>query len=313
MTSLSELTTIKVGGTPKQLLVAKTKQEVIDYAFQIWDATENWLVLGAGSNIVANDFLGSLQVIKIATAGIEEIDGVVRVQAGVDWNELVSTANDHGWQGIESLAGIPGTVGAAPIQNIGAYGQEVSSVIKSVEFLDYETREVIIIDQEFCNFGYRDSVFKQGRKGIVLSVDFIFGSELSSVLNQRSEEVLAQRKAKGMVLDDKDPDTFSCGSFFVNPFVSESFARTLPIDAPQFPEGDRIKLSAAWLIEKSGVAKGFSLPGSKAAVSSKHSLAITNRGGATANEIVELASFIQTQVGNHFGIYLVPEPNLIGF
>jgi UDP-N-acetylmuramate dehydrogenase len=313
MTKLAELTTIRVGGTPRELLVANTKEELVDSALKLWDETDQWFVLAGGSNVVASDLLAHVSVIQVKTKGIEISGNQVTVQAGEDWNAFVSLANESGWAGIESLAGIPGTVGAAPVQNIGAYGQEVSTVIDSVEFLDYETRELIVIDNEFCKFAYRDSSFKQGRRGIIVSVTFNFTDGEPEALKKVSADVLAQRASKGMVLDAKDHDTWSCGSFFTNPFVSESFARTLPLDAPRWEAGEEIKLSAAWLIEHSGLHKGFSLPGSKAAISTKHALAITNRGGATSEEIVELASFIQTQVGNTYGIYLVPEPNLIGF
>jgi len=313
MTKLADLTTIRVGGTPKQLLVANSTDELIDFANRVWDDSENWLVLGGGSNVVVSDSIPFLDVLQVATKGVEVSGNVVSVQAGENWVDFVQYANGQGWAGIESLAGIPGTVGAAPIQNIGAYGQEVSSVIHSVEFFDYDTRELVQIAGEDCGFGYRDSIFKRGRRGIVTVVNFIFDGKSASELQKTSEDVIAQRKAKGMVLDATDHDTWSCGSFFVNPFVSPSFARTLPLDLPQWEVGDEVKLSAAWLIEHAGLKKGFSLPNSKAAISTKHALAITNLGGASSEEVVELASFIQTQVGNTFGIYLVPEPNIIGF
>jgi UDP-N-acetylmuramate dehydrogenase len=247
--------------------------------------------------------------------------GRLRVQAGENWNDFVIHAAKEGLAGIESLAGIPGTVGAAPIQNIGAYGQELSLTLHSLEFLDYATGEIEIMTKSDCQFGYRDSIFKRGKRGIVTWVEFQFFTDLpaahSELLEARVEEVIGQRASKGMVLDDKDHDTWSCGSFFTNPIVSESFAKALPLDAPQWPteadDGLTVKLSAAWLIENSGIHKGFNLPGSKAAISSKHALAITNRGDATGEEVVELARFIQTQVSNKFGINLEPEPNLIGF
>ena len=313
MTKLSELTTIRVGGEPKALFEVNSKEELLRVADQVWGATDNWFVLGGGSNVVANDFLGDLTVIRVNTKGIEQNGNRVMVAAGEDWHQFVMTANSKGWAGIESLAGIPGTVGAAPVQNIGAYGQELSQTMTALEFYDYETRELLALDRGECGFGYRDSEFKRGRRGIITSVEFEFKEADPGELQAKSEEVLAQRRSKGMVLDSSDHDTWSCGSFFTNPFVTPSFARTLPLDMPQWEEGDMVKLSAAWLIEHAGVPKGFSLPNSKAAVSSKHSLAITNRGGASSEEIVELASFIQTQVGNTYGIYLVPEPNLIGF
>jgi UDP-N-acetylmuramate dehydrogenase len=319
---LAELTTIHVGGQPKRIHTATTRDELIAVAKEVWARTENWLVLGGGSNLVAADELSDLEVILVRNLGLEyKGQGRLRVQAGENWNDFVIHAAKEGLAGIESLAGIPGTVGAAPIQNIGAYGQELSLTFHSLEFLDYATNELQIMTKADCQFGYRDSIFKRGKRGIVTWVEFQFFTDLpaahSELLEARVEEVIGQRAAKGMVLDDKDHDTWSCGSFFTNPIVSESFAKTLPLDSPQWPteadDGLTVKLSAAWLIDQSGIHKGFSLPGSKAAISSKHALAITNRGDSTAEEVVELARYIQTQVSNKFGINLEPEPNLIGF
>ena len=320
--SLSELTTIHVGGIPKRIHTASTRDELISIAKDVWGRTENWLVLGGGSNLVAADDVSELEVILVRNLGVEYIgQGRVRVQAGENWSDFVIHTAKQGLAGIESLAGIPGTVGAAPIQNIGAYGQELSLTLHSLEFLDYETGETEIMTKADCVFGYRDSVFKRGMQGIVTWVEFQFFTDLPAAHNElleaRVEEVIALRAAKGMVLNEADHDTWSCGSFFTNPIVPESFAKTLPSDAPQWPteadDGLTVKLSAAWLIEQSGVHKGFGLPGSKAAISSKHALAITNRSNATAEEVLELARFIQTQVSNKFGINLIPEPNLVGF
>jgi UDP-N-acetylmuramate dehydrogenase len=320
--ALSELTTIHVGGSPKRIHTASTRDELVSIAKDVWARTENWLVLGGGSNLVAADDVSDLEVILVRNLGIEYIgQGRVRVQAGENWNDFVIHTAKQGLAGIESLAGIPGTVGAAPIQNIGAYGQELSLTLHSLEFLDYVTGETEVMTKADCVFGYRDSVFKRGKQGIVTWVEFQFFTDLPAAHNElleaRVEEVIGLRSVKGMVLNETDHDTWSCGSFFTNPIVSESFAKTLPTDAPQWPteadDGLTVKLSAAWLIEQSGVHKGFGLPGSKAAISSKHALAITNRGNATAEEVVELARFIQTQVSNKFGINLIPEPNLVGF
>lgn len=319
---LSELTTIHVGGKPERIHVANNRDELIAIAKDVWARTDNWLVLGGGSNLVAADELAGLEVILVRNLGVEyKGQGRVRVQAGENWNDFVIHTAKQGLAGIESLAGIPGTVGAAPIQNIGAYGQELSLTLHSLEFLDFKTGEIQIMAKTDCGFGYRDSIFKQGRQGLITWVEFQFFTDLpaahSELLESRVEEVLALRASKGMVLNDQDHDTWSCGSFFTNPIVSESFAKTLPLDAPQWPtesdDGLTVKLSAAWLIEQSGIHKGFALPGSKAATSSKHALAITNRGDATAEEVTELARYIRTQVSNKFGINLVPEPNLIGF
>ena len=319
---LSELTTIHVGGKPERIHVANSRDELIAIAKDVWSRTDNWLVLGGGSNLVAADELSGLEVILVRNLGVEyKGQGRVRVQAGENWNDFVIHTAKQGLAGVESLAGIPGTVGAAPIQNIGAYGQELSLTLHSLEFLDFKTGETQIMSKTDCGFGYRDSIFKQGKQGLITWVEFQFFTDLpaahSELLESRVEEVLALRASKGMVLNDHDHDTWSCGSFFTNPIVSESFAKTFPLDAPQWPtesdDGLTVKLSAAWLIEQSGIHKGFALPGSKAAISSKHALAITNRGDATADEVTELARYIQTQVSNKFGINLVPEPNLIGF
>jgi len=320
--SLSELTTIHVGGSPKRIHEATSRDELIAIAKDVWARTDNWLILGGGSNMVVADELNDLEVILVRNLGVEYIgQGRVRVQAGESWSDFVIHTAKQGLAGIESLAGIPGTVGAAPIQNIGAYGQELSLTLHSLEFLDFKTGELQIMSKTDCGFGYRDSIFKQGKQGLISWVEFQFFTDLpaahNELLESRVEEVLALRASKGMVLNDADRDTWSCGSFFTNPIVSESFAKTLPLDAPQWPteadDGLTVKLSAAWLIEQSAIHKGFSLPGSKAAISSKHALAITNRGGATAAEVTELARYIQTQVSNKFGVNLAPEPNLIGF
>ena len=329
--SLAGLTTMRVGGTPAALIACHAREELIANAQKLWATGENWAVLGGGSNIVFADEPQELHVLQVLTTGIEVLgDGHVRVQAGENWDAFVEHAIEMGWPGVESLSGIPGTVGASVIQNIGAYGQEVAAVVRQVEFLNYQTGELQILSKNECEFGYRDSVFKRGAlggsaanrglTGIVTWVEFEFHPDLpaasTALMRNRRQEVLGQRAAKGMVLDAKDHDTWSCGSFFVNPFVTESFARTLPEDAPRWPDEHdpaRVKLSAAWLIENAGVQKGFSLPGSHAAVSTKHALAITNRGEATAQQVLELASFIQVQVANRFGVQLTPEPNLIGF
>ena len=239
---------------------------------------------------------------------------------------------------LANVAVVAGQVGAAPIQNIGAYGQEVSSTISAVEFLDFESGEIGWLKPETLAFGYRTSCFKQGRAGLIIAVEFRFAigdglsqpisfsqlaASLGIELGDRAaiadvrQAVLSLRAAKGMVLNPADQDTVSCGSFFQNPVVSHQFARTLPADAPRFEtvedDGLTVKLSAAWLIENAGIPKGFALAGSKAAISSKHTLAITNRGGASADEVVELARFIQERVSTRWGITLVPEPNLVGF
>jgi UDP-N-acetylmuramate dehydrogenase len=342
--SLSELTTIRVGGKPAELFVAKTRDDLIEHTLNVWRSGENWLLLGGGSNIVAADDISNYHVIKVENNGIEPVRSkdesrvVVRVQAGENWDDFVAHTIKAGLAGIEAMSGIPGTVGAAPVQNIGAYGQELSDSMVRLEFLDYETHELAVLEAKDLQFGYRDSVIKRGRPGVITWVEFelqkldglsrpLYSTQIAAdlgvqmgsqvPLNDVRNSVLKLRANKGMVLDTNDPDSVSCGSFFTNPIVSDKMARTLPFDAPKYESEDddglTVKLSAAWLIENAGITKGFRIAGSKAAVSSKHALAIVNTGGATAHEILQLANYIQVQVSNKFGINIVPEPNLIGF
>lgn len=290
----------------------------------------------------------------------------LRVQAGEPWDDLVAFTVQQGWTGIEALSGIPGSCGAAPVQNIGAYGQELGDCLVAIDFLSYETGEVERLERAALDLGYRTSVLKQGLRGVVIAIELelrdteaeasVLGSALGQPLKYSQlavalgvqlgdrvplqtvrATVLGLRAGKGMVLDASDPDTFSAGSFFTNPIVTEAFARSLPADTPRWPLGpepaDRVipleeymgvgpipgeepvrltKLSAAWLIEHSGISRGFRLPGSKAAVSSKHTLALTNTGGATAAEIAELARYVLGRVQAEFGVNLQPEPVLVG-
>lgn len=344
MTKLSELTTIRVGGEPEEIFVAKTRDDLIEHTLEVWRSGENWLLLGGGSNMVVADDISNFHVIKVENKGIEPVRNkddsrvVVRVQAGENWDDFVAHTVKAGLAGIEAMSGIPGTVGAAPVQNIGAYGQELSDSMVRLEFLDYATHELAVLETKDLQFGYRDSVIKRGRPGVVTWVEFelqkldglsrpLYSTQIAAdlgvemgaqvALADMRNSVLKLRANKGMVLDTNDPDSVSCGSFFTNPIVSDRVARSLPDNAPKYEneedEGLTVKLSAAWLIENAGVNKGFKIAGSRAAVSSKHSLAIINTGGATADEILQLASYIQVQVSNKFGINLVPEPNLIGF
>lgn len=325
---------MRVGGSPASLVKPQTREELIAACLEVWGTGEDWLILGGGSNIVAADQLPTLNVIKVETKGIQidsnPFGATIRVAAGENWDDFVAHTVAAGLSGIEALSGIPGTVGAAPIQNIGAYGQEVADVITKVEFLDYATYETEIIENKNLGFGYRDSIFKQGKAGCVLWVEFKLTAtshtaktaRLIEALDDTDEtplevrkRVLHARHTKGMVLNPNDPDTRSCGSFFTNPIVSRAFAADIPLDCPRWEVEDdsKLKLSAAWLIENSGIHKGFALPNSDAATSSKHSLAITNQNVATSEQIVQLAFYIQTTVLNRFGVNLVPEPNLIGF
>ena len=361
MTSLADLTTLRVGGEPTRLVEVADTADLVDAVHEVRASGDDLVVLGGGSNTLAADGPLEATVLRVATRGVERVpsdDGLVhlRVAAGEPWEDLVARTVDEGLSGFEALSGIPGSTGASPIQNIGAYGQEVSSTIVSVDFLDEDTDEFVRIPAANLGLGYRTSVFKQGRRGVVTAVEFALADEggasrqvaypqlahaLGVELGARvpvaevRRSVLELRRAKGMVLDADDPDTTSAGSFFTNPVVSRSFAAGLPADAPRWatepepadvvvplgeepaapppPTEGRVKLSAAWLIEHAGVRRGFALPGSRAAVSSKHTLALTNRGGATADEVAQLARFVQSRVAAEFGVVLHPEPVLVGF
>jgi UDP-N-acetylmuramate dehydrogenase len=380
---LSRFTTLQVGGPAERLVEATTEQELLDLARGVWADEDDWFVLGGGSNVVVGDEGFEGTVIRVATRGIAPVMAKVgfvrlRVQAGEPWDDFVRHTVENGLSGVEALSGIPGSVGAAPIQNIGAYGQEVASAIVSLDFLDEASGEVQRLTRDELELGYRSSVFKRGRRGVVLSVTFelrdaaaeasgagaaaeplsepVAYAQLAGALGievgQRlplaevRRAVLWLRASKGMVLDAADPDSVSAGSFFTNPVVTEHFARTLPATAPRWqiePEeadqvipledgmeialdGDRsaqhappeyhVKLSAAWLIEHAGIRKGFALPGSTAAISSKHTLALVNTGAATgagtAADIAELARFVQGRVLAEFGVLLQPEPVFLG-
>jgi UDP-N-acetylmuramate dehydrogenase len=276
-------------------------------------------------------------VIKIATRGIAEdtaacSGAVVTVSAGEPWDPVVGFAIEREWSGLEAMSGIPGLVGATPIQNVGAYGAEVSELISTVRTLDRSTGQIKTLFPIECGFGYRTSRFKSDPgRFLVLSVTFQLrlGSmsqpirylELARALGievgQRApasevrQAVLALRTTKGMVLVEDDHDTWSAGSFFTNPLISFAKARTLPPEAPRFNQSDgMIKTSAAWLIERAGFGKGFG--DGVAQLSSKHTLALTNRGGATAADLLSLAREIRAGVQAKFGIELVPEPVLVG-
>jgi UDP-N-acetylmuramate dehydrogenase len=355
--NFSELTTLRVGGPAADLVEATSRDELIAGALEIWGRPADWMILGGGSNLVVADdgFDGS--VLRVASRGIDRAtDGMprLRIEAGEPWDAVVAFAVEQGLAGIEALSGIPGTAGAGPIQNIGAYGQQLSDTLIGIDFLDFESGEVVTLPAAELGLGYRTSELKRGRLGVVLSLELALhdaqglsapveyaqlasalGVELGArvPLDAARDGVLALRSSKGMVWDPADPDSVSAGSFFTNPIVTETFARTLPADAPRFatepeapdrvlPLGSRIppmtederrvKLSAAWLIERAGISRGFALPGSRAAISSKHTLAIVNRGGATAAEVVQLAGYVQTRVESEFGVRLQNEPVLVG-
>ncbi|WP_411720774.1 UDP-N-acetylmuramate dehydrogenase [Mycetocola sp.] len=369
-TLLSDLTTLRVGGPAERLVPATTRELLVATVLDGWANGEDPLILGGGSNTLAADDGFDGTVVQVATRGIERLESApgrvrLRVEAGESWDGLVAFAVANGWSGIEALSGIPGSSGAAPIQNIGAYGQELESALVSVDLLDRDSLEVVRVPAEELALGYRTSVLKRHggsipeRDGVVVAIELdladdaglsapigyaqlatALGVELGARLPIADvrRTVLNLRSSKGMVLDAADPDTYSAGSFFTNPIVSETFARSLPADAPRWPitedhdpavviplgewdgtvpapsfEHDaQVKLSAAWLIERSGIRRGFRLPGSRAGISTKHTLALTNTGGATADEIAALARFVQARVAAEFGVVLQPEPVFVG-
>jgi UDP-N-acetylmuramate dehydrogenase len=332
---------MQVGGVPKSIIKCDNTKELYEVVLDAWKSEEHFQILGGGSNTVFADDVSELNIVLVANLGkeivAEDADSItVRVQAGESWDEFVAWAVDLGFAGIEAMSGIPGTVGATPVQNVGGYGQEVSQVITQIEFLDRSTHEVEVKPASFFQFDYRDSALKHGLEGVIgwveiklqklsgLSVAMAsgqitnhlgepYGSQLP--LKVVRDTVIELRSSKGMVVRDDDPASRSCGSFFTNPVVSRSKALEFPEDMQKWEmdEGERVKLSAGWLIENAGIPKGYSLPKSKAKVSDKHALAITNGGGATSTEILELARFIQERVAARWGINLIPEPNLIGF
>ena len=338
--SLASLTTLRVGGAARDLFSPGTRDELVATALEVWASGDDWCALGGGSNVVVADSGFDGSVIRILTRGIEVFPTAtsgrtaLRVQAGEPWDDLVAGTVSNGLAGLEALSGIPGSSGAAPIQNIGAYGQDLAESLTSIDFLDYESGEVLTLAASELELGYRTSAMKRGRAGIVLSLDLavsdavglsapIAYEQLAGALGvslgaqvpvaQVRDTVLALRQSKGMLLDPLDADSVSAGSFFTNPIVSEKFARSLPWNAPRFAvEPDSVKLSAAWLIERAGIRRGFALPGARAAISAKHTLALVNRGGASATEIYQLARYIQERVRNEFGVTLVPEPVYLG-
>jgi UDP-N-acetylmuramate dehydrogenase len=338
---LSELTTLRLGGPAEALLEARTDEDLVAAVRGGGEAP--LLLVAGGSNLVVADdgFPGT--VVRVLTEGVAEREADRRVEltaaAGEEWEPFVARCVAEGLAGVESLSGIPGSIGATPIQNVGAYGQEVAETIVAVRALDRRTGEVAELAPADCGFAYRSSAFKRtpGR-WVVLAVTFALErrelsapvgyAELARTLAVRPgegapladvrEAVLALRRGKGMVLDPADPDSVSAGSFFTNPILEErAFAALERRTAqqgrpPRFPEADgRVKTSAAWLIERAGFERGHGDP-EGIAISSKHTLALTNRGAGTTAELLALAREIAAGVHERFGVALEPEPTLVG-
>lgn len=340
---LASLTTLRVGGPAKRVLIVDTEADLIAAVRDCDDRDERILLIGGGSNVVISDDGFDGTVVQVATKGIDvdaagcgvdELSGcgapVVTVAAGELWDDVVLRALDEEWVGIEALAGIPGLVGATPMQNVGAYGQEVAQTLWSVRTYDRHEQRIRTFANADCEFGYRSSRFKGSDRYVILDVAYqlrdgtlgapIAYAELARALDidlgsraparEVRDAVLQLRRGKGMVLDADDHDTWSAGSFFTNPIIG---ADVLPAGAPSWPMPDdgRVKTSAAWLIQHAGFARGHGGPGGRVTLSSKHTLAISNRGTAGASDVVSLAREVRDGVRARFGIELTPEPNLI--
>ena len=322
--ALADHTTLRVGGPARRMITVERESELVEAVRHLDGSDEPMLVLGGGSNVLVDDAGFDGTVVKVATRGIAEdtaacSGAVITVAAGEPWDPLVSHAIERGWSGIEAMSGIPGLVGA-------------SELISMVRTLDRSTGQLKTFFPVECGFGYRTSRFKSDPgRFVVLSVTFqlrigsmsqpIRYAELARLLGvavgrrapaaEVREAVLALRNTKGMVLVEDDHDTWSVGSFFTNPILSPAAAAALPADAPRFGQPDgRVKTSAAWLIERAGFAKGYGQ--GAAQLSTKHTLALTNRGGASAAELLSLARDIRAGVQAKFGVELVPEPVLVG-
>lgn len=334
---LAPLTTLKVGGPARFFVEAATEGQIAAAIAHAHDHGLDTFILGGGSNILVSDSGFDGLVINIGLKGIslDELKGSVTAQAGEDWDHFVAFCVDRDFAGIECLSGIPGFVGGTPVQNVGAYGQEVSESIVSVRCLDRISGGIVDLANSDCGFAYRTSIFNSSRREryVVLAVtlslepggspkivykDLIdrFGKREPTLAETR-EAVISIRTAKSMVIDPDDPNSKSAGSFFKNPVIAGSDLSGLekrmgvgPI--PHFEaEKGKIKVPAAWLIERAGFHKGFAL--GNAGISSKHSLGLINRGGASAAEIVALKDLITAEVRSITGIDLSPEPIFVGF
>lgn len=346
---LAPLTTMRVGGPAETLVTAETAAEVVDAVRTADEAGTPLLLLSGGSNLVIADAGFAGTVVRIATQGIrvgtaDHCGGVeVTVAAGEVWDDVVARAVAEGWSGIEALSGIPGLTGATPVQNVGAYGQEVAQTIARVVTWDRREQRQRTFTNAECDFTYRHSVFKETGRYVVLEVTFqlVLGDLSAPVayadlaghlgveqgdrapLADVREAVLAQRGRRGMVLEAADHDTWSCGSFFTNPILPADRMDALVARAaerlgpdgpvpPVFAAGEgRAKTSAAWLIDKAGFTKGYAMPG-PAALSTKHTLAVTNRGSARASDVAALAREVRDGVQEAFGVTLVNEPVFVG-
>lgn len=335
---VAPLTTLRIGPVARRVITCATTDQVVDVLRELPAdlPRERVLVLAGGSNVLIADDLADLTVVLLANTEITVDDDVVRAEAGALWDDVVVTSLAHGLGGLECLSGIPGSTGATPVQNVGAYGVEVADVISRVRLLDRRTGAVHWVSSDALGFGYRTSVLRESAASVVLEVEFALNAdersaplrygELAKTLDVEAnsrvdptrvrEAVLALRVRKGMVLDDDDHDTWSVGSFFTNPVVSaadfERLRRQVGDDVPNFPAPNGVKLAAGWLVERAGFVRGHPGEAAPARLSTKHALALTNRGAARTADVLALARTIRDGVRGAFGIELAPEPILVG-
>ncbi len=329
---LADYTTIRLGGPATNLVWADEAAALIDAVTRADTAGTPVLVLGGGSNLIVADAGFAGLVIRVAHRGVRfDRDGdqvLVHVEAGEIWDDVVTASLAQGLTGLECLSGIPGLAGATPIQNVGAYGCEISSLVSAVRVFDREVRREVVLSVADCQFGYRTSALRGGDRYVVLGLELLlnvgatsapvgyqqladaFGVELGGrapAVDVRAA-VLALRTSKGMLIDAADPDSVSVGSFFTNPVLNAS---DVPAGAPRWPgAGGRVKTSAAWLIEQAGFQRGFG--DGPVGLSTKHTLALVNRGGATTADLIAFAARIRDGVADLFGVVLDVEPALVG-
>ena len=328
---LAPLTTLHLGGPAARLVEAITADGIVA---AVREAGDDLLLLGGGSNLVLADEGWPGTVVLIRSRGVAVEDDLLVAEAGEPWDELVARTVADGLGGLECLSGIPGLTGATPVQNVGAYGQDVSDTVRWVDAYDRVADGTVRLPAADCGFGYRDSLFKHTDRWVVLRVAFALvpggksgpvryaelaralGVEIGEVapLGDVRDAVLELRRGKGMVVDPADPDTWSVGSFFTNPILTPvelaEFEDRAGGPYPSWPADDGTKLSAAWLIQRTGFGKGYG--GEHVRVSSKHTLALTHRGGGSTAELVALAREIRDGVAGRFGVALRPEPRLVG-
>lgn len=334
---LAPLTTLRVGPVARRVITCTTAEQIVATLGAVDQEDGPVLVLAGGSNVVIADDLADLTVVRLANQSISVDGGLLRAGAGAVWDDVVLAAVAAGLGGLECLSGIPGSAGATPVQNVGAYGVEVADYLTRVRLLDRRTSQVRWVPAEELGLGYRHSDLKNSADAVVLEVEFALDdtglsaplryAELTRALGvpvgERAEPagvratVLGLRARKGMVLDADDHDTWSVGSFFTNPVVSAGRFDELQArrddPVPHYPAPDGVKLAAGWLVEQAGFDKGFPDTGdAPCRLSTKHALAVTNRGGATTADVLALARTVRDGVAAAFGITLVPEPVLVG-